>query len=237
MTVDGGGYFKQLPLFAGIAEESISRLESHAEFHTFPRGAVIQRQGSIPTALPVLLEGSVQLLGCVRTQRPVVVDIVRAVEILHLAPVLSTAPVPTTIQVVDPATTVMIPRAAVHKCLSSDAHLAYRLLTILGSQYEGLVSQVKNLKARTASQRLAAYLVELAEDRGARVVRLPFDKRLLASRLGMTPESFSRALSTLRTYEVETRSSEVHIGDFEKLRQYALPDGEDWEEDTPEEYS
>lgn len=230
MTVNGGGYFRQLPLFAGIAEESIHRLELHAEFHSFPRGAVIQKQGAIPTALPVLLEGAVLLLGGVRTQRPAVVDIVRAVDVLHLAPVLSATPAPTSVQVVDPAAAVLIPRAAVHKSVSADPHLAYRLLTLLGSQYDALVAQVKDLKARNASQRLAAYLVELAEDRGARVVRLPYDKRLLASRLGMTPESFSRALSTLRDYGVETRSSEVSFSDFEQLRRYALPDGHDCDE-------
>ena len=61
-------------------------------------------------------------------------------------------------------------------------------------------AQVRDLKLRTAAQRLGCYLLARVKDGEAVKAdfRLPFDKGLLAARLGCRQENLSRAFATLR---------------------------------------
>ena len=52
-------------------------------------------------------------------------------------------------------------------------------------------------------------------------IHLPYDKFLVAGRLSMKPETFSRALANLREIGVHTEGNLVHIEDVEALRRYA----------------
>jgi hypothetical protein len=55
-------------------------------------------------------------------------------------------------------------------------------------------------------------------------VALPYDKILIAGRLGLTPESLSRAFARLRTIGVVVDASHVMVRDVAKLRALAADD-------------
>jgi hypothetical protein len=79
-----------------------------------------------------------------------------------------------------------------------------------------MVRQVRDLKLHTAGPRLGYYLltrVNGSEDITADF-RLPFDKGLLAARLGCQQENLSRAFAALRAYGVETHGSYVILHDI-----------------------
>lgn len=52
------------------------------------------------------------------------------------------------------------------------------------------------------------------------MVALPYDKSLIAHRLGMTPESLSRAFARLRGQDIRTDGNRVMVGDVAQLRAY-----------------
>ena len=68
-------------------------------------------------------------------------------------------------------------------------------------------------KLRTTAQRLGHYLLELAPDKtsNSATLRLPFDKRLLAARLGCRQENLSRAFATLRRRSKCHRRGQAHL--------------------------
>jgi hypothetical protein len=53
--------------------------------------------------------------------------------------------------------------------------------------------------------------------KGPAIIELPFEKGLLANRLGMKPESFSRALVQLRSRGVTVERGTVRIADMNRL--------------------
>ena len=70
------------------------------------------------------------------------------------------------------------------------------------------MQQVEQLKAQSGVQRVAEFLASRATvDSGSCVITLPFDKVLIASRLGLKPESLSRVFAKLRSVGVA-----VHAG-------------------------
>ena len=59
---------------------------------------------------------------------------------------------------------------------------------------------VEQLKAQTGVQRVAEFLASLTTaDAGTCTIALPYDKSLIAGRLGLKPESLSRAFAKLRS--------------------------------------
>jgi len=79
------------------------------------------------------------------------------------------------------------------------------------------------LKWHTTAQRLAGYLLSLIKEPSVDPARfvLPYEKRLLAAKLGCTKESMSRLFDTLRPIGVTTRDKSVVVRSVSALREYA----------------
>ena len=78
---------------------------------------------------------------------------------------------------------------------------------------------VANDRLNTAPQRVARYLLELWRAQGGpgNPFRLPFQKSLLAGKLGLAPEALSRAFAMLQKTGVSISGRMVHITDAEAL--------------------
>ncbi len=116
--------------------------------------------------------------------------------------------------------------APLRKLVEREPALAGALLRAVSRDVRGMVRHVRDLKLRTAAQRLGAFLLTQVDDREARKVefRLPFEKGLLAAQLGCRQENLSRAFATLREYGVETHGAQVILHSVPKLTAYAVPD-------------
>ena len=56
------------------------------------------------------------------------------------------------------------------------------------------------------------------------MVTLPYDKFLIAGRLGMKPESLSRSFSKLKTVGVRINRNHAEIDNIDRLRQFSETD-------------
>ena len=101
--------------------------------------------------------------------------------------------------------------------LSSRDILGGGLAAIYRKLHE-LVGEVASLKSRTVRQRLAEFLLtSVGEDVGPSELRLPYDKALIAAKIGTSPENLSRTFAELRNYGVTLEGRNAHIEDVEKL--------------------
>lgn len=118
----------------------------------------------------------------------------------------------------------MIPGEKVREALGADPAFARAVVTELARGYRLAVKEVKNQKLRTGAERLANWLLRQAGPGPAEArVPLRFEKRVLSSLLGMTPENLSRAFATLRAHGVESQGTEILIRDRRTLSAYARP--------------
>ena len=106
------------------------------------------------------------------------------------------------------------------KCLQSERELATAMLASIAWRGAALTEQIGMLKAMNAPRRVAEFLLTARATLAttARLVTLPYEKALIAGRLGMTPESFSRALAALKKIGVSVDHSSVEIADVAALR-------------------
>ncbi len=118
----------------------------------------------------------------------------------------------------------LLPAAALRKAMAEEPALALGLLSCLAQQFRRMTRQVKNLKLRTTTERLACYLLALAERQGGKAVTLPYDKGAIAAELGMARESLSRAFAVLADDAIEVAGASVRIRDRAALRRCCRPD-------------
>ena len=103
-----------------------------------------------------------------------------------------------------------------------EPQLAFDMLAATATRLRELVDEIEQLKARSAPQRVADFFVKQANvEFGAVRIALPYEKALIASRLGMKPESFSRALGKLAGLGVAVERDSVSIADVARLAAFA----------------
>ena len=87
--------------------------------------------------------------------------------------------------------------------------------------------QDQELEHRTiqnAPQRIGCFLLRLTRQdaEGPVTIHLPYDKTLVASRLGMQPETFSRALAKLRDATgITVRGATIEMDSLDRLVRYS----------------
>ncbi len=213
------------PLFAAFSDETLRKLAARSTLRQFDRDEILFRAGDPPAYLHVLLGGSVQLSAATPGGREAVVELLRPVDVFLMAAALVSQPYLLSARTVEPSQILLIPLDRLLGELRTNPELSLALLGSMATQYRHLVREIKNLRLRTAAQRLAVYLLRLVENEGHdQGAHLPHDKKLLADRLGMTPESFSRAIAELRQHGVDVRGEDVRITDADELRQFCRLD-------------
>jgi CRP/FNR family transcriptional activator FtrB len=186
---------------------------------------VLFEQGELPNFQIVVLSGSVQLFGRSIQGREVLVEVVRAPDMIIPAAVVSGAPYLMQARVPESSRLLLIPAALFRDTLLQDPLLAHAVIGSLAQQFRRMVRQVKNLKLRSSVQRVGCYLLTLSkrQDTPGQAV-LPYEKNLIASELGITRESFSRALASLEQAGIQVAGQTITIADAARLAAACQPD-------------
>jgi CRP/FNR family transcriptional regulator, transcriptional activator FtrB len=216
---------RQIAVFAELDDAALCRIAETGTCEELPPDTLLFERGERARALHILLHGQVALLASAPNGASTVIEIVQPVDHFVFASVLLDVPYLMSARTIGACRILRLPATELRALLEGEPRLSLAMLASLSSQYRQLVRQVADLKLRTAAQRLGCYLLALSEAQdGGSQVALTIDKRMLAARLGATPEHLSRAFATLRDHGVVTRGSQVTLQDRAKLAAFAVPD-------------
>jgi CRP/FNR family transcriptional activator FtrB len=214
---------RALPLFRNVKAAYFKKLMSAAFLQRFPYGVTLIREGEMPDFLHIVVEGSVEMYGT-DNGRETTIDILQPVTTFILAAVIRDEVYLKSARTLTPAQILMIPATAVRDVFGRDAAFARAIVSELAMRYRDLVRALKDEKLRTGVQRLANWILRADVVQGHRNnVELEFDKRILASRLGMTPENLSRNLALLAGHGVKSSGRGIIIEDESALAEFAKP--------------
>lgn len=217
---------RKIPLFSRLNNSLLARIGGMSTIIAVPAGEVLMNRGEVADNLSFLLEGRVTLLDAAIDGSRTVVDVVQPVTGVALATVLADLPCPVTAQAVAASLLLIVTAAPLRALLAHAPALTGAVMRDIASDFGALMHQVMDLKLRSTPQRLGCYLLQQVADStmDRAEFRLPFDKGLLAARLGCRQENLSRAFATLRDIGVETHGARVILHNLSALRDYALPD-------------
>jgi CRP/FNR family transcriptional activator FtrB len=112
-----------------------------------------------------------------------------------------------------------------HRLIREERQLAEVITDGLAARLEDMLRELKNVRARTTFQRLAAWIVamHIRADQQSEI-EVPYDKSVLAGRLGMAPETLSRDLARLAQWGVAVDGRRLVIKDPGALHRLANVD-------------
>ncbi len=207
------------PLLSDLPAEELHRLVDVAQVHDYPRGKLLFLRGEPARSIYLLLDGWVKVFRDTPDGEQTVIGILKTGETVAEAAIFLGQDYPASAEVVSPSRLLEIPADFLLNLLRHDSDVAIKMLGTLSQRMRGLVLHIEQIQARSTPQRLGDFLLGLCSEMdGPVVIDLPYDKSLVAARLGMKPESLSRALAKLRCYGVSTNGHQVELGDVSELR-------------------
>lgn len=208
----------ETPWLGGVPAATLDRLAALAVLHRMPSGSTLFEQAEIPSFAHLLISGSVALLGVSGTAETLI-ELVRPIDLLLPAAILNRQPFLARARVLVEAHLVLIQAEAFRDAIATDHALCLAVLGCQAAQFRRQIKLAKNLKLRSAEQRVGCYLLGLVQETQPNTpVRLPMEKRLIAWQLGMTRETFSRILSSMERYGLRSIGDTVEVADAAPLR-------------------
>jgi CRP-like cAMP-binding protein len=216
-------FLANLPLFKEAAPEEIDRIAQGTRSVHASRGQTLFHKGDMPEGFHLVVYGQVKLAFISPQGADKVVEIIGPGMSFGEAVMFLESPHVVYAQTLADSLLLHVSKTVVFNELEHNANFARKMLGGLSRRLHGIISDVEAYCMHSGAQRVIGYLLrdaEQAESNPQVDVMLPTNKGVIASRLNLTPQHFSRILHELTEaglVSVEGRT--IHIADIDRLRQ------------------
>jgi len=218
-------FLANLPLFKELAPAEIDRLAAGTTELFVPRGEIVFQRGDPCVGFHAVVYGQVKLSFVTPQGGEKVVEIISPGFTFGEALMFMDKPYIVMAQALTDTLLLHVAKEAVFHGIEHDPGFARRMLAGLSRRVHALMADVESYSLQSGTQRVIGYLLrqeaEGGEGQASYTVRLPTSKSIVASRLNLTPEHFSRILHELvDRCLVAVEGRDVRIVDAQKLRDY-----------------
>jgi CRP-like cAMP-binding protein len=218
-------FLANLPLFKELAPAEIDRIAAGTTELHVPRGEILVNKGDPCVGFHVVIYGQVKLAFVTPQGGEKVIEIVGPGFSFGEALMFMEKPYVVMAQTLADSLLLHVSKHAVFEGLERDPDFARKMLAGLSRRLHGLIMDVESYSLQSGTQRVIGYLLRQDEDQAGAstpyTVTLPTSKAVVASRLNLTPEHFSRILHDLTEAGlIAVDGREVRIADIAKLRDY-----------------
>jgi CRP-like cAMP-binding protein len=215
-------FLANLPLFSEMSSEELDRIAAGTETLHVSKGEEVCHRGDPVTGFHVVVYGQVKIGFTSPQGVEKVVEIIRPGQSFGEALMFLDQPYIVFARALSDSMLLHVAKHTVNEELARDPGFARRMLSGLSQRLHGLVRDVEAYTLRSGSERVIGYLLgDLPDGAGAGQVEVELTpgKNVIASRLNMTPEHFSRILHDLEAQGlIEMEGRMVRIPDLERLR-------------------
>jgi len=179
-----------------IADAIRKRLQPVFVERRFHDGQMLWHEGETNGCLTDLLEGQVKIFRPMPEGHQATVYIFGPGELFGFMPIFDDAPYPLSAQALGPVRVRLVSRERLTEAVRSDPEIALLLLKQLSRRLREAFSQIEVLSTRGVLMRAALALHSLPMTDGS-ILTIPVASHEYAALYGLSPESFSRAITQL----------------------------------------
>ncbi|MDQ9171205.1 Crp/Fnr family transcriptional regulator [Oxalobacteraceae bacterium R-40] len=213
-------FLAQLPLFNELEETELAQIAEHTTELHVAKGDRIFERGDPCTGFHTVVYGRVKLFFTSSQGNEKVVEIIGPGHSFGEALMFMNKPYIVTAQAVADTMLLHVAKDAIMNEIERHPGFACKMLAGLSRRLHGLICDVEAYSLNSGTQRVIGYLLKEIQQDGEKV-DLPTSKTVVASRLNLTPEHFSRILHDLAEQSfIEVNGREITIVSVEKLRTY-----------------
>lgn len=211
----------RVPLFSALEPEELGEIAGVVRSVALQRGETLFTAGEYPEGIYVVLDGLVKLSIMAPDGAERIVDLITPVHAFGEALAFLDRPAPVTATALERSRLILVPKRVVAEALRETPPLVRRMLAGLSQRLHYLLMDIESVCLHSARERVIRYVLSLREDESGNSteVQLPARKHVIAARLNLTPETFSRILHDLATEGLaEVQGNRIRIPDVLKLR-------------------
>jgi CRP-like cAMP-binding protein len=217
-------FLARLPMFRALAPEELDRIAHGTREIRAARGEVLFQRGDPCEGFHVIVYGQIKLAFNSPGGTEKVVDLLGPGQSFGEALMFMEQPYVVHAQALADSLLLYITKAVVFQEIARTPGFAHKMIAGLSRRLHGLIGDIESYTFASGAQRVIGYLLQAADEveSGAAVqVTLPARKNIIASRLNLTPEHFSRILHDLtKAGMIRVDRDQITIVDIAALRNY-----------------
>jgi CRP-like cAMP-binding protein len=211
----------RVPLFHGLADDEVARIAAGARELSIARGEVLFQRGDPSDGFYIVFYGQIKLAFTGASGAEKVVEIISQGQSFGEAVMFMDRPYPVMAQALADSQLVHIGKAALFQELDRDPQLGRKIIAGLSMRLHRLIADVESYSLRSGRERVIGYLLRNQDDTDSHrdvSIELPTKKGVIASRLNLTQEHFSRILHDLAEAGlIVVDGRRIHIPDVARL--------------------
>jgi len=218
-------FLANVPLFRELAPDEVDRLAAQTKSMHVDRGTILFQRGQPCDGFYVIVYGQIKLSFISRGGNEKVVDLLGPGQSFGEAVMFMEKPHVVAAQALADSMLLYLSKSAVFDELERDPRFARRMIAGLSQRLHYLLGDLEGYSMHSGMQRVIGFLLRDERDDGSAgsklEVVLPAAKGVIASRLNLTQEHFSRILHELVAKGlIEVRGRSIAIPDVQKLRTF-----------------
>lgn len=209
---------RKVSFFRLLDDHTLMELSRAARVMSFDKDAELFAEAEPCRGMFLILKGNVKVFRAALSGREQILTIETAGSVVAELPLFDGEPYPASCTALDPTEALLVPRSAFEECLTRRPDLALGVIRVLGERLRYLVTLVDEVSLMEVPQRLAKYLLGLADEHGT-VFNLTLSNQEIAGRIGTVRELVSRNLHRLQDHgAIRIDGREIEIVDSEILQ-------------------
>lgn len=211
--------------YFGCGIEAQDRLVDGAASEHHPKGKILFISGDKAKSYFYIRSGWVKTFRETLDGAQAIIDILPTGHIFGETSLFEDDTYPYSAEIVEDADIVRLPLAALKSEIHASNVLALSMLKSMARYRREQDKEVEHRTLQNAPQRIGCFLLRLSNQCGSDGpvhIHLPYDKTLVAARLGMQPETFSRALARLKdAVDLKIKGASIEIESIQQLAEFS----------------
>lgn len=212
-------------MFSGLQDAEYQEIASQSKLHVLKAGQVLFAQGDPVAETYWLAEGLVKLTRTSPQGEEKVIELVNPGRTFGEALIFSGSNYPVNGVAQSPSRALGIDVDAFKNWVKVDSERCCRIMAGMSMRLHHLIADIDQLSLMKGSDRLVQYLLDHSDpnEAGELVVELEAPKQVIASRIGVKPETLSRLLHKLTDEKlVAQRGNAIVIIDPQRIQTVQL---------------
>jgi CRP/FNR family transcriptional regulator, dissimilatory nitrate respiration regulator len=211
---------KKTKLFFGIDDNILDDFIKNASIKTYPKGTVLFLHTDKADYFYIIISGWLKLYRETLDGHEAIIDILNDNHIFGETSLFNNMVYSETAETIEDTEIIKIPINILNKDITNNPQIALKMLHLMSHFRKQQDTELEHRNTQNAPQRIGCFLLRLCKPdvTDSVVLYLPYDKNLVASRLGMQPETFSRALNKLKEKtDITINGATITIHSVEKI--------------------
>ncbi len=216
-------FLKDLSFFKDMEDSDVSDFLKKSQIKKYSKNQVVFLHGDDAERIFIVFNGWVKLHRETPEGEEAVIGLLTRGDMFGHASIFCEEKYSFSAHCAEEAQLIEIPASFLREKGKSNPEIIKTLLGIMCHDMKSLRLENEHMALMSTPQRVGCLLLQLSAGMIGKggTFSFPYDKSLAAIRLGMKPETFSRALTQLKPFGVSVKGSEITIDRFGSLVEYS----------------